>query len=209
MTPKPGVGIPTLIALGVLVIVGCAQPRPRQPTGGAPAYGPPRTCVVIYNVETLDGCKNLAVAGDAEAAMHVGNAYAGPFRQVVRPDPREAIDWYSRAADLGYLPAMRKLFNAYYFGRDVPKNDQRAEEYLLRAAGAGAQWAQLLIASRLEKSDPPKALDLYLALARADNCHAQARLAQAYYAGDLTVAERDAGLLLALISQSGRTHEEF
>ena len=190
----------TPVALVVLVIVGCAEPGLRPPTAGPPAA---RTCVVIYNVETMELCKNLAVSGDPEAAMHVGNTYAGPLGQVVRPDPREATFWYSRAADLGHLPAMRKLFDAYYFGHDVPKNDQKAEEYLLRAAGSGAQWAQLLIASRLEKSDPLKALSLYLALARMDNCHAQARLAQAYYAGDLTSQNLTQAYFWLLLAKAG------
>ena len=59
------------------------------------------------------------------------------------------------------------------------------EEYLLKGAGAGAQWAQLLLASRLETSESQKALGLYLDVAQTDNCHAQARVAKAHYAGVL------------------------
>ncbi len=216
MLRRTGVGIPISFALVVLVIVGCARPRPPQPTVGALAYRPPRTySVLISNIETLDECKNLAVAGNAEAAMQVGDAYTrgvyplprfdqgGMYpSQSIQPDLREAVYWYARAADLGYVPAMRKLFDAYYFG-EVPKNDQKAEEYLLRAAGAGAQWAQLLLASRLEKSDPLKALSLYLTLGRADNCHAQARLAKAYYEGDLAPRNLTKAYFWLLLAKAG------
>lgn len=182
MMQRNGARLLIPLTLVVLTIVGCAQSTVRSPAAGAPVH---RTCVVIYNAETLDVCKNLAIGGDPEAAMRVGNAYAGPFNLSVRPDPREAVYWYSRAADLGSPAALRKLFDAYYFGHDVPKNEQKAEELLQKGAEAGAHWAQLLIAFRMEKSEPIKAAGLYLTLARADNCHAQARLAQAYYAGDL------------------------
>jgi Sel1 repeat len=196
------------VKLVLLFIVGCAQPQLRQSTEGTPGYGPPRTCTKIYNVKTLDVCKNLAVGGDPEAAMHVGDAYGDLFRRIVQPDPREALYWYSRAADLGYLPALRKVFDFYYFGSKVPKNDQKAEEYLLRAAGAGAQWAQLLLASRLEKSESQKALVLYLNVARTDNYHAQARLAKAYYAGDLTAQNLTKAYFWLLLAKAGGLRRE-
>jgi serine protease Do len=159
----------------------------------------------IYNVEELGVCKDLAVGGDPEAAMKVGDVYEAypPFGGIVRPDPQEASSWYSRAADLGYLPAMRKLFDAYYFGHTFPKNSHKAEEYLLRAAGAGAQWARLLLASRLEKSEPQKALDFYFDLARMDNCHAQFRLAWAYYTGDLAFRNMTQAYFWLLLAAAG------
>jgi len=42
------------------------------------------------------------------------------------------VDRHERAADLGSTEAFRKLFDAYYFVWQVPKNAARAEEYLNR-----------------------------------------------------------------------------
>ena len=208
MTSRIPVQLLVSVKLVLLLIVGRAQPQLRQSTEEAPRYGSPRTCIVMSSAKELEVCKNLAVGGDPEAAMHVGDAYNNFFRRIVHPDPREALYWYSRAADLGYLPAMRKVFEFYSFGSQVPKNERKSEEYLLRAAGAGAQWAQLLLASRLEKSESQKALALYLNVARTDNCHAQARLAKAYYAGDLTAQNLTKAYFWLLLAKAGGLRRE-
>jgi S1-C subfamily serine protease len=138
----------------------------------------------------LEKCKTLASQGDVEAAMALGTYYSSPRSG----SSREAIEWFSKAADSGHPQALRKVFNAYYFGRfdgfyfgrNAPTNESKAEEYLAKAVSVGAEWAQLIVARRSEKTDPQRALDLYLAAARKDNCHAQFRLAQAYALGDLT-----------------------
>lgn len=80
---------------------------------------------------------------------------------------------------------LRQEFEKYYFGRGLPENQARAEQYLSEAAQIGFEWAILLIAQEQEKSAPQKALDTYFRLARNDNCIAQARLANAYATGTL------------------------
>lgn len=80
---------------------------------------------------------------------------------------------------------LRQEFEKYYFGRGVPENRARAEQYLSEAARIGFEWAILLIAQEQEKSAPQSALDTYLRLARNDNCIAQARIAEAYATGTL------------------------
>jgi predicted aspartyl protease len=80
---------------------------------------------------------------------------------------------------------LRQEFEKYYFGRGVPENQARAEQYLSEAARIGFEWAILLIAQQQEKSAPQNALDTYLRLARNDNCIAQARIAGAYATGTL------------------------
>ena len=104
----------------LLFVGGCAQTRPASVR---------RTCTNIFiYAHELETCKKLALAGNPEAAMRVGDeysgfdGYSGRFSMIVRRDGREAISWYTRAADLGFLPAMRKLFDAYLYGSAVPKN---------------------------------------------------------------------------------------
>jgi serine protease Do len=103
----------------------------------------------------------------------------------VPPDQTESERYYRLAADLGDDKALRHVFEEYYFGRTVPKNQAIADQYLNKAARYGSEWALVLLAQEKEKSAPGEALDAYLRLARNNNCVAQLRLARAYALGDL------------------------
>ena len=179
---------PANLLFGIVLIglSGCSNPF----SGYTSATTVPRRCTYIpeFNFGTsvqpevrLLECKTLAIQGDAEAAVTLGDYYSRSFKK----DTREAVYWYSKAADFGNLKALRTVFDAYYYGRDVPKNLAKAEEYLAKASRFGADWAQLIIASRMAKTDPVNAFELYQHLARSDNCHAQARLAVGYFNGDI------------------------
>ena len=216
-TMRSRIGV-RLLALLSFLTIGCAEPGFRQPAGErAPLivpsfslYTPPLKCKVPNigaSAKTLEACKDRARSGDVEAAMEVGETYLLGLAEDGR-DTREGVYWYTRAADLGSVDAMRRLHYLYLSGNQVPKNEEKAEEYLLRAAGAGAKWAQLLIAGRLEKSDPPKALDLYLGLARGGSCAAQGRLANAYYDGDLTSRNLTHAYFWLLLAKSGGCRQE-
>jgi clan AA aspartic protease (TIGR02281 family) len=107
------------------------------------------------------------------------------------------------AADDG----LRQEFEKYHYGRGVPENHGRAKQYLDEAAQSGEDWAILLIAQEQEKSNPQKALDAYLQLARNDNCIAQARLADAYSSGTLVkknLTQAYFWLLLAQVNEENR-----
>jgi serine protease Do len=150
----------------------------------------------------------LANLGDAEAAFTLGEYYS---RSSSGGKP-EAIYWYGKAADLGNVKAMRKAFDAYYFGFDAPKNSAKADEYLLNATKNGVEWAQLVLARRIEKTEPQNAIELYLKAARNDNCHAQARMAQAYYQGDITERNPTQAyfwFLLAKVGGSPFRHSDY
>jgi serine protease Do len=123
-------------------------------------------------------------------------------------DGLAALDECVAAADRGDLAAMRKLFDAYSGGFAVPKNVRKAEEYLTKASDAGAEWARLIVASRLENSEPQRAIALYLDLARRDNCHAQARVARAYATGDLTERNATQGYFWELLAKAGGISRE-
>ena len=165
------------------IAVGCSEPVLRY---GAQTSSSKR-CTYIsassFGRDTsLQDCITLANSGDADAAFTLGEYYS---RSSSGGKP-EAIYWYGKAADLGNVKAMRKAFDAYYFGFDAPKNSAKADEYLSKAAENDAEWAQLILARRIEKTEPQNAMELYLKVSRKDNCHAQARMAQAYYQGDIT-----------------------
>jgi len=173
-----------ILLFGVALIgVGCSEPVSRH----AAQTSLPKRCTYISSISfgrdtSLQDCITLANLGDTEAAVMLGDYYS----RSSSGGTREAIYWYGKAADLGNVKAMRKVFDAYYFGFNAPKNSAKADEYLLKAAEKGAEWAQLVLARRIEKTEPQKAMELYLKAARIDNCHAQRRLAQAYFQGDIT-----------------------
>ena len=149
-----------------------------------------RGCSSLYGSDILKRCRQLADAGDTQAMLTLARGYAYGFfaEQILTPVPKdlhESIRYYTLAADLGDKEALRHLYDAYRRGFDVPKNQARADQYLNKAAQFGSEWAILLLAQAQEKSEPKKALEAYLKLARNDNCIAQLRLAQAYESGDL------------------------
>ena len=146
---------------------------------------------------TIAGCKTLAAQGDAQANARMGDYYD------LREDIVHAYEWYRKAADLGHLPTIRKLYDDYRMGTKVPRNDGLSTEYLNKAAGLKAEWALLLLAKRSEIIDPNGAMDTYLKLARDNNCFAQARLAMAYYYGDIVGPNVTQAYFWALLATSG------
>ena len=193
-----------------MIAVGCSEPVSRY----AAQTSSPKRCTPILAFSlggrdtNLQDCITLANLGDAEAAFTLGEYYS---RSSSGGKP-EAIYWYGKAADLGNVKAMRKAFDAYYFGFDAPKNSAKADEYLLNATKNGAEWAQLVLARRIEKTEPQNAMELYLKAARNDNCHAQARMAQAYYQGDITERNPTQAyfwFLLAKVGGSPFRHSDY
>ena len=149
------------------------------------------------NCRDIAACTRQAATGNADAALALGDYYSS------KRNPAEAIHWWRLAADFGNPKAMRKVFDAYYFGRDAPKNFEDADKYLLRAADSGADWAELIIATRSEKTDADKAMELYRRVATRDNCHAQARLALAYFNGDIVQRNLTQAYFWILLSKAG------
>src|SRR5216110_1598232 len=177
-TKRAHIGRSGLALLGAALVAACspATPRPPQSVGIS-------RCTVAYDERTLAECKHLAlVKGDGKAALAVAKYYESP-RHVSNDS---AVEWYERAANLGQLTAYRKLFDAYYYGSIAPPNIAKADEYLRRASEAGVEWAVLIVAKRLESSDPKAAVDRYLKLASDGNCYAQGRMADLYARDDFS-----------------------
>jgi hypothetical protein len=125
-------------------------------------------------------CESAAVGGDTLAALMLGDALgdAGSPRYV----PAAAVAWWERAA-AGQGAALRRLFDAFWFGRGVSADPGRADAYLERALAQGAGWAGLVRAVRLESADAAASAALYGGEAVAGNCRAQLRLAHGHSRG--------------------------
>jgi TPR repeat protein len=80
------------------------------------------------NKKPVDETLAKALAGDAKAQSNVGFLYelGGPdFPQ----DFAKAAEWYRKAADQGYLLAVRNLANLYKEGKGVPQDYREAEKW--------------------------------------------------------------------------------
>jgi uncharacterized protein len=76
-----------------------------------------------------------AEAGDRAAQFDAGLAFetgAGTAQ-----DYPEAVNWYRKAANLGYPPAQNNLGGMYLRGFGVAQDDNEALRWYLRAAGEG------------------------------------------------------------------------
>jgi S1-C subfamily serine protease len=153
------------------------------------------SCNSINCQEEFHQCLWQASHGDAEAAYWVAQLYEeGEWEWCfsaaddlkVEQDRDEALRLYKVAADLGHSRALGKLFRSYDSGTGfVPKNEARAEKYLRKATKLKHEWAMLESASRAEKTNPQRAMDLYLELARQNVYKAQDKLAKIYFRGEL------------------------
>ena len=98
---------------------------------------------------------------------------------------------------------MRQMYDAYYSGTTVPKNEVAAEEYLQKAVAARAEWATLLVARRNELADQQGSMNVYLQLAQAGNCFAQAKVSRAYYSGYVVTKNMTEAYFWGLEATSG------
>jgi TPR repeat protein len=120
--------------------------------------------------------RRAALAGDAEAAVLVGNLYTQS--SPLPPNYSEAANWYRRAAEAGHNGAARALGSLYLTGAGVPQDSDEAAHWLGIAAEAG---------------DPAARVDLAnLVLEGGGGAQDPARIAgwfqQAALLGDLTAA---------------------
>jgi S1-C subfamily serine protease len=131
-----------------------------------------------------------------EAAFAVAQYYErSPGRSAAR-----ALTWYERAGAAGHRGALRSLFDVYHYGSLAPRNAGKADDYLRQAAQAGSEWALLVSAKRQEPTEPAAAFAIYLRVAVAGNCYAQARVARAYVDGDLAPVSLTQGYFWSLLA---------
>jgi S1-C subfamily serine protease len=171
-------------------------------------------CDYISRKQRFLSCLACAEAGDAEAAFNIAKIYekgqyfsmnfsTGEEGLKIKKDRTAAFHWYKVAADLGHEDALREVFDSYYFGQLVTENKALAKSYLNKSANMGHEWAMLLSADWSEESEPEKAIDLYLKLARKDNCHAKASLAEIYLKGNIVPQDLCKSYFWALLANAG------
>lgn len=93
----------------------------------------------------------LAVSWMRKSAEHgnvtmqdgVGSYYSAASLMGGTTDPAQAIYWWSKAAENGYAPSMRRLGLAYTAGQLVPKDEAVAMSWFRKAAEKGDAAAQV------------------------------------------------------------------
>ena len=146
----------------------------------------------------LSQCSQAANGGDMVAALALGDALADAGSRLY--DPGAALSWWEMAASGGSPMALRRLFDAHWYGRGVPKDTAKAKPYLDQAVAAGAPWARLVQALLLEAGDGPAAAALYNSLAGEGNCLAQLRLAHGHDRGGWLEKNRSQALFWASVA---------
>lgn len=89
-------------------------------------------------------------------------------------DYKRAAEWYTKAAELGYPPAQRRLAYMYYVGKGVAQDYKKAFDWCLKAAEQGNQIAQCQVGCLYESGlgvvqDYHKALEWYAKSASLGN----------------------------------------
>lgn len=60
-------------------------------------------------------------------------------------DYKQAMVWFSKAAEQGHVEAQHQVGLIYWHGRGVPRNNQRAIEWFRKAAEQGYYGSQFVL----------------------------------------------------------------
>lgn len=149
-----------------------------QPVIDAQVAGDHAKAAFLYSI--------LAAKGNAVAQFNLGAMYAhgeyGPR------NPKEAIQWYFRAAEQGYADAQHELGNLYREGTLLPQNYPKAWQLFKMAADQGHSQAMVQLASMYMQGtgalmDEVQAMHWYRMAAERGNVSAQRSLSTAYALG--------------------------
>lgn len=102
---------------------------------------------------SFDELLQIASNGDPAAQNAVALRYA--TGQGVKLSEAEAVHWFTKAAEQGYVPAQSKLGTLYYGGRGVPQDLTRAYFWMVAARLSGDEASNTLaplIRMRLTRS---------------------------------------------------------
>ena len=129
-------------------------------------------------------CKAVALLGDPEAQMEMGEFYANGDGVV--QDYVEAVKWYRKAAEQGYVEAQVTLAYCYYEGSGVQQDYAEAVKWYRKAAEKGSAKAQFSLGACYEFSlgvgqDYTQATKWYRKAAEQGHAEAQGFLGVCYY----------------------------
>jgi putative methionine-R-sulfoxide reductase with GAF domain len=93
----------------------------------------------------LEQIQDLARKGDPAAENTLGLLYAeGDKKQGIKQDDKEAVRWFTKAAEDNYVPAQSKLGALYWAGRGVPPSLNQAYFWIFLARAAGDKSSKTL-----------------------------------------------------------------
>ncbi|MDK9697296.1 MAG: peptidoglycan-binding protein [Siculibacillus sp.] len=101
---------------------------------GGDAHAAPETTLLPAKIGS-EKLRRAAMTGDPRAAFEVGMRYAEG--RGIAADPKEAAEWYAKAADKGLAPAQYRWAVALEKGIGVPRDSEKAKQWYRKAAEAG------------------------------------------------------------------------
>jgi TPR repeat protein len=99
----------------------------------------------------LEAWQSTAAQGDPDAMTKVGQLYE--LGLGVKRDFDKAAEWYTKAAQLGFVVAQYNLANLYYDGRGVSRDKKQAARWYTAAAQGGHAKAQFYLAQMYMDGD--------------------------------------------------------
>ena len=90
--------------------------------------------------QTPEELGKLAEQGDAEAQWRLGTLYRNG--DGVRQSDRESVEWFRRAAEQRFVPALSALGSQYWAGRGVPQDYAKAYVWYDVALAEGDENAE-------------------------------------------------------------------
>ncbi|MHB8216538.1 MAG: GAF domain-containing protein [Candidatus Sulfotelmatobacter sp.] len=140
----------TVALLIGLMIVGIHQMRKARERGGRlsvlASLPPPVEASrpdPSLNSGEMEELRALARHGNPAAENAMGLLYAqGDARHAITQDQREAVRWFTRAAEHGSVPAQYKLGLLYWGGHGVPKDANKAYFWAVLARAGGQEGSQ-------------------------------------------------------------------
>lgn len=152
-----------------------------------------------------------AEAGDADAQLQVGFAYA--TGNGVEKDEKKGFEWYMKAAGQGNVQALYNIGNAYFYGRGVAKDQATATPYYYTAARQGHAGAQTHTGYAYAKGigvpqDDAMAVEWYRKAADQNEPYALNNLATYYNSGTGGV-RRDRNRAIELMRRSAAMGNEL
>ena len=139
--------IPILLALGILAVIGCSKQNKTEP-GAKPQK-------VRYSLLTFDteGCP--CILTKLKDGITIGELFTGiacweeswgraeiTYVDGVAKDEKEAVKWFTKAAEQGDALGQRLLGWCYLNGTGVAKDEKEAVKWFTKSAEQGDAEAQ-------------------------------------------------------------------
>ncbi len=127
------------------VLASNQAPKPETPSP-VPSAGP------AIETATFEQLQQMALKGDPAAENAVGLRYA--TGEGVKRDEKEAVNWFTKAAEQGNIAAQSKLGSIYFSGRGVPQDLNRAYFWMVLARSGGDETSKVfapILTSRLTR----------------------------------------------------------